>query len=252
MLVSEERSLVLLPFTPPSLFLFLVSSCITGGGDWRGRRDGARTNSDIRREADLQLKSIGLLLNPGRFICSDQVLHLSKTYINSWGQRREWISLEESRYVPITASVRAFCWNYRKARNQSERGPLRLCWCVIWIYGLIKIRPLWCVFISGRQKRFSFMQVLNRTGHAQVFCLLSGKGLESQALRCHGFQFSSVCTDTKDSCSFSAFSIAPIVSGRAEDKEKEPFFFKKKKRGFESSYKAHYICRSRLFIQQCF
>lgn len=52
-----------------------------------------------------------------------------------------------------------------------------------------------CFHIVLIGKVFLFMQVLNRTGHAQVFVysLAGSKGLERQAVCCHGFQFSSAC-----------------------------------------------------------
>lgn len=71
---------------------------------------------------------------------------------------------------------------------------------------------------------FSFIQVLNRMGHAQVFVYCLAGPRDQRGKRCVSMVSNSAlpASDTKDSCSLLAFSITPIVSERAQDKQKEP------------------------------
>lgn len=74
--------------------------------------------------------------------------------------------------------------------------------------------------------RFSFMQVLNRPRLAQVFVYSLAGPRDQRDKHCVAMVSSSAlpASDTKDSCSLLAFSITPIVSGRAEDKQKRSLY----------------------------
>lgn len=89
----------------------------------------------------------------------------------------------------------------------------------------IKTVPPWCIFISCRLGMFSFMQVQNRPWLAQVFVYSLAGPRDQRYKHCVAMVSSSAlpASNTKDSRSLVAFSITPIVSGRAEDKQKNPY-----------------------------
>lgn len=78
------------------------------------------------------------------------------------------------------------------------------------------------------------MQVLNRLGLAQVFVYSVAGPRDQRGKHCVAMVSSSAlpASNTEDSCSLLAFGITPIVSGRAEDKQKD--LYTGKKAGCES------------------
>lgn len=111
--------------------------------------------------------------------------------------------------------------------------------CQIWRHcrkQSIKTVTPWCIFILWILGRFSFMQVLNRPGLAQVFVYSLAGPRDQSGKHCVAMVSSSAlpASNTKGSCSLLAFSITPIVSGRAEDKQKDPYT--KKERQVVSHY----------------
>lgn len=88
-----------------------------------------------------------------------------------------------------------------------------------------------CFHIVQIGKVFFYAGVEQDGGCAGI-CLLSdrAKGLERQALCCHGFQFSSACLQQQGFLFFpSTFGITPIVSGGAGKKTHKRLLHNRKK-----------------------
>lgn len=80
------------------------------------------------------------------------------------------------------------------------------------------------LFISRRSGRFSFMQVLNRPRLVQVFVFSLAGPRDYRDKHCVSMVSSSALPsyNATESCLL-ALSITPIVSGRAEDKQRDPY-----------------------------